>query len=248
MPSKCSTLLHQGYPPPQAPSSVLSTVSSSQGELFSAFTYVPSSKQATLNTKKFPHHNPMLADQSSSSADSGVHSSSTQSPIVKHSLRQYDLSSLLFLSYLVPFRCQVHGFSFDRPSSAHAHDNQDTHFYATYDQQFAFLRFVHRAFVTARFFFFVLQRDGRTSRKSGQHDTVATTVVVISKPSPRTIFLSLKSKKECLSFDSQSRRKRNSAIKPTLVPCFYMREREGRQHSSCVLFVFSSSLFFIFYI
>jgi hypothetical protein len=191
MPSKCSTL-HQGYPPSQAPSSVLSTVSSSQGELFSAFTYVPSSKQATLNAKKFPNHNPMLADQSSSSADSGVHSSSTQSPIVKHSLRQYDLVFLLFLLSAMPFRCQVHGFSFDRPSSAHAHDNPDTHFYATYDQQFAFLRFVLVVlcpFADAPFFFFfffALQRDGRTPRKSGQHNAVA-----ISKPSPRTIFISL---------------------------------------------------------
>ncbi len=31
----------------------------------------------------------MLADQSSSSADSGVHSSYTQSPITKHSSRKY---------------------------------------------------------------------------------------------------------------------------------------------------------------
>ena len=74
----------------QPPSSVLSAVSSSQGELFSAFTYVPPSKQTTLNTKKFSfNNNHILADQSSSSADSGVHSSYTQSPITKHSFRKY---------------------------------------------------------------------------------------------------------------------------------------------------------------
>ena len=76
--------------PSQPPSSVLSTVSSSQGELSSAFTYVPPSKQTTLNTKKLAFNNShMLADQSSSSADSGVHSSYTQSPITKHSFRKY---------------------------------------------------------------------------------------------------------------------------------------------------------------
>ncbi len=81
-------LLPNQYHPPQAPSSVLSTVSSSQGELSSAFTHVPSAKQTTLNTKKFSN-NHILADQSSSSADSGVHSSYTQSPIIKHSFRKY---------------------------------------------------------------------------------------------------------------------------------------------------------------
>lgn len=75
--------------PPQASTSVLSTVSSSQGELFSAFTLVPTSKQTTLNTKKYSNNNHILADQSSSSADSGVHSSYTQSPITKHSYRKF---------------------------------------------------------------------------------------------------------------------------------------------------------------
>jgi hypothetical protein len=74
--------------PPQQSSSVLSTVSSSHGELFSAFTFVSPSKQTTLNTKKLSF-NHILADQSSSSADSGVHSSYTQSPIIKHSFRKY---------------------------------------------------------------------------------------------------------------------------------------------------------------
>ena len=68
-------------------SSILSTISSSQGELISAFTSVRPSKQTTLNTKKFSF-NHQLADQSSSSADSGVHSSFTQSPIAKHSFRK----------------------------------------------------------------------------------------------------------------------------------------------------------------
>lgn len=72
-------------------SSILSTISTSQNELFSAFTSVPPSKQATLNTKKFSY-NHHLADQSSSSADSGVHSSFTQSPITKHSFRKSVLS------------------------------------------------------------------------------------------------------------------------------------------------------------
>ncbi|CAF1590596.1 unnamed protein product, partial [Adineta ricciae] len=109
--------------PPQASSSVLSTVSSSQGELFSAFTLVPSSKQTTLNTKKYSNNNHILADQSSSSADSGVHSSYTQSPITKHSYR----------------KCHTHGFSYDRPSSADANDDQEKHLYATYDHHFTFL-------------------------------------------------------------------------------------------------------------
>jgi len=74
----------------QPSSTILSTVSSSQGELFSAFTYVPPSKQTTLNTKKISY-NHILADQSSSSADSGVHSSYTQSPIIKQSFRKYSL-------------------------------------------------------------------------------------------------------------------------------------------------------------
>ncbi|CAF0794841.1 unnamed protein product [Rotaria sordida] len=111
--------------PVQPSSSILSTISSSQGELFSAFTYVVPSKQMTFNTKKSSNNNNhVLADQSSSSADSGVHSSFTQSPIIKHSFR----------------KCHLHGFSFDRPSSAHANDDPDKHLYATYDQHFAFLR------------------------------------------------------------------------------------------------------------
>jgi len=68
------------------------------------------------------NNNHILADQSSSSADSGVHSSYTQSPIIKHSFR----------------KCQLHGFSFDRPLSAN--EDQDKHFYATYDQHSSFLR------------------------------------------------------------------------------------------------------------
>ncbi len=79
----------------QPSSTILSTVSSSQGELFSAFTYVPPSKQTTLNTKKISY-NHILADQSSSSADSGVHSSYTQSPIIKQSFRKY-VSFFLFI-------------------------------------------------------------------------------------------------------------------------------------------------------
>ena len=81
--------------PSQPSSSVLSTISSSQGELSSsAFTYVPPSKQL----KKFSfHHNHHLADQSSSSADSGVHSSYAQSPITKHSFAKY----VLVYSYLI---------------------------------------------------------------------------------------------------------------------------------------------------
>ncbi|CAF4516635.1 unnamed protein product [Rotaria sp. Silwood1] len=111
--------------PAQPSSSVLSTISSSQGELFSAFTYVPPSKHITFNTKKSSNNNNhILADQSSSSADSGVHSSFTQSPITKHSFR----------------KCHLHGFTFDRPSSAHANDDPEKHLYATYDQHFAFLR------------------------------------------------------------------------------------------------------------
>jgi hypothetical protein len=84
--------------PCQPPPTILSTISSSQGELFSAFTYVPPSKQTTLNTKKFSYNNNnhILADQSSSSADSGVHSSYTQSPIIKHSFRKYVLLSNYF--------------------------------------------------------------------------------------------------------------------------------------------------------
>lgn len=81
-------LLSNPYHALQPPSSVLSTISSSQGELFSAFTCVPPSKQITLNSKKISN-NHILADQSSSSADSGVHSSFTQSPIIKHSFRKY---------------------------------------------------------------------------------------------------------------------------------------------------------------
>ncbi|CAF2527441.1 unnamed protein product [Rotaria sp. Silwood2] len=112
--------------PVQPSSSVLSTISSSQGELFSAFTYVPPSKQMTFNIKKSSNNinNHILADQSSSSADSGVHSSFTQSPITKHSFR----------------KCHLHGFSFDRPSSANANNDPEKHLYATYDQHFAFLR------------------------------------------------------------------------------------------------------------
>ena len=82
-------------PPPLPAASVLSTVSSSQGELFSAFTFVPQSKHTSLNTKKFSTNNHVLADQSSSSADSGVHSSYTQSPITKHSFRKYVASSTI---------------------------------------------------------------------------------------------------------------------------------------------------------
>lgn len=78
--------------PSQSSTKILSTISTSQGELFSAFTYVPpSSKQTTLNTKKCSQNNHTLNDQSSSSADSGVHSSYTQSPITKHSFRKYDI-------------------------------------------------------------------------------------------------------------------------------------------------------------
>ncbi|CAF1443327.1 unnamed protein product, partial [Adineta steineri] len=117
-------ILSNQYQSFQAPSSVLSTVSSSQGELFSAFTHVPSSKQTTLNTKKISNHNHILADQSSSSADSGVHSSYTQSPIIKHSFR----------------KCHFHGFLFDRPSSANTSDDHDKHLYATYDQHYTCLR------------------------------------------------------------------------------------------------------------
>ena len=88
IPSTCpaSNPYHHHLPP--AATSVLSTVSSSQGELFSAFTFVPQSKHTSLNTKKFSTNNHVLADQSSSSADSGVHSSYTQSPITKHSFRK----------------------------------------------------------------------------------------------------------------------------------------------------------------
>lgn len=82
-------LLPTQYQPPQPTTSVLSTISSSQGELFSAFTYVPSAKQTGFNTKKSSNNNHLFADQSSSSADSGVHSSFTQSPIIKHSFRKY---------------------------------------------------------------------------------------------------------------------------------------------------------------
>ncbi|UJR35713.1 hypothetical protein I4U23_028463 [Adineta vaga] len=122
IPPQCS--LSNQYPPPQqASSSVLSTVSSSQGELSSAFTLVPSSRQTTLNTKKFSNNNHIFADQSSSSADSGVHSSFTQSPITKHSFR----------------KCHPHGFSYDRPSSADANNDQEKHLYATYDHHFTFL-------------------------------------------------------------------------------------------------------------
>ncbi len=133
--------------PSQPLSNVLSTVSSSQGELSSAFTYVPRSKQtSTFNPKKFSYHNNnnhILADQSSSSADSGVHSSYTQSPIIKHSFRKYVYYRNFFLKNNLLnqfFRCQLHGFSFDRPLSANANEDQDKHFYATYDQYFAFLK------------------------------------------------------------------------------------------------------------
>jgi hypothetical protein len=42
-----------------------------------------------------------LADQSSSSADSGVHSSYTQSPIIKHSFRKYVKNSIYQHSELI---------------------------------------------------------------------------------------------------------------------------------------------------
>ena len=82
--------------PSQPSSSILSTISSSsQGELSSAFTYVPPTKQ----TKKFSlHPNHHFADQSSSSADSGVHSSYTQSPITKHSFRKYVFLFIILLN------------------------------------------------------------------------------------------------------------------------------------------------------
>lgn len=125
--------------PSQPSSSVLSTISSSQGELSSsAFTYVPPAKQL----KKFSfHHNHHLADQSSSSADSGVHSSYAQSPITKHSFAKYVLvHSYPMVEHSFILRCQLHGFSFDRPLSANGNDDQDKHFYATYDQHSTFLR------------------------------------------------------------------------------------------------------------
>ncbi|CAM2701493.1 unnamed protein product [Rotaria socialis] len=129
IPSTC--FVSNQYQPPQPSSSVLSTISSSQGEIFSAFTYVPPAKQAAFHTKKLSNNNNnnnnnnhILADQSSSSADSGVHSSFTQSPITKHSFQ----------------KCHFHGFSLDRPSSADANDDSEKHLYATYDQHFAFLR------------------------------------------------------------------------------------------------------------
>jgi len=49
------------------------------------------------------------------------------------------LNFILFFKSIM-FRCQLHGFSFDRPLSANANDDQDKHFYATYDQHFAFLK------------------------------------------------------------------------------------------------------------
>jgi hypothetical protein len=74
-------------------------VSSSQAELFSAFTYISSPKIAT---NKFSHN-----DQSSSSADSGVHSTYTQSP-----------------------RCPLHHIPFDRSLLT----NQNNPLYETYDE------------------------------------------------------------------------------------------------------------------
>ncbi|UJR10325.1 hypothetical protein I4U23_014531 [Adineta vaga] len=76
------------------------TVSSSPTELFSAFTYVSTSK--STSRKCCPN------DQSSSSADSGVHSSDTQSP-----------------------RCLLHNFSFDQSSSL---TNPRNVLYATYEE------------------------------------------------------------------------------------------------------------------
>jgi hypothetical protein len=43
------------------------------------------------------------------------------------------------LNLLSSFRCHLHGFPFDRPSSVNDNEDQDKHFYATYDQQFAFI-------------------------------------------------------------------------------------------------------------
>ncbi|CAF0823910.1 unnamed protein product [Rotaria sp. Silwood1] len=80
---------------------IVSTVSSSENKLFSAFTYISTSNPIT---KKISNH-----DQSLSSADSGVHSSYTQSP-----------------------RCPLHNFSFDHSLLT----NQDNPLYATYDEKF----------------------------------------------------------------------------------------------------------------
>jgi hypothetical protein len=74
-------------------------ISSSSNELFSAFTYISSPK---VPTKK-PTHN----DQSSTSADSGVHSTYTQSP-----------------------RCPLHNISFDRSLIT----NQTNPLYEAYDE------------------------------------------------------------------------------------------------------------------
>ncbi|CAF3590109.1 unnamed protein product [Rotaria sordida] len=79
-------------------SNILSTVSSSENKLCSDFTYISTSKPIR---KKISNH-----DQSLSSADSGVHSSYTQSP-----------------------RCPLHNFSFDHSSLT----NQNNSLYATYD-------------------------------------------------------------------------------------------------------------------
>ena len=48
-------------------------------------------------------------------------------------------SSLFFSIRCLP-RCQLHGFAFDRPLSVNGNDDQEKHFYATYDQHSAFLR------------------------------------------------------------------------------------------------------------
>ncbi|CAF3435968.1 unnamed protein product [Rotaria socialis] len=81
---------------------ILSAVSSSESKLFSAFVYVSTSKPIT---KKMSNN-----DHSLSSADSGVHSSYTQSP-----------------------RCQLHHFSYDHSLLS----KQDNPLYATYDETFS---------------------------------------------------------------------------------------------------------------
>ncbi|CAF1446454.1 unnamed protein product [Adineta steineri] len=78
------------------------TISPSHTEIFSAFTYVSSSSSSKPKTKKSSHN-----DQSSSSADSGVHSSDTQSP-----------------------RYHLHNFTFDHSILT----NQNDPLYVTYDE------------------------------------------------------------------------------------------------------------------
>lgn len=139
-------------------------------------------------------------------------------------------------SILLKFSCRGPRFSFDRPSSANMHEDQDKHFYATYDQQSNFLRFIILFSWFIYLLFFLLQRNVISSSNAWSWNNAD---IVVEKPSPSsktgTIFFSLVKNK-------------NEEMKSSAIKRFNVLVLSKHKFLVLLYWCFVFVLFFIFYI